>query len=120
MFLIQAFILSMITYFATIGFSKSRNLSDFMIGVRFVDFLGWAFPPTLPIYFNLAYSFAVVRLKNENILCMEPDKTVEASNLQYLCFDKTGTLTENTVQVNKVYKFLNKNTITDITQEKDK
>lgn len=87
----------MIIYFATIVYMKSRNISTLIVGFRFVDFLGWAFPPPFPIYFNLAYSFAIVRLKSNGILCIEPEKTVEACNLKIMCFDKTGTLTENTV-----------------------
>lgn len=66
----------MIIYLATLGFMRSKNISDLIVGFRFVDFLGWAFPPTFPIYFNVAYSFAIVRLKRHGVLCMEPDKTV--------------------------------------------
>lgn len=95
---------AMIIYFATIAYMKEKNISNLIVGFRFIDFLGWSFPPTFPIYFNVAYSFAIVRLKSSGILCIEPEKTVEGCNLKVMCFDKTGTLTENTVQVNKVLK----------------
>ena len=49
-------------------------------------------------------------------MCIEPEKTVAACNLQVMCFDKTGTLTENTVEVNKVLKFKDANNIVDITE----
>lgn len=71
-FLLSAFVVSMIIYFSTIAFHKSKNVSDLIVGFRFVDFLGWAFPPTFPIYFNTAYSYTLVRLKNMDILCTEP------------------------------------------------
>jgi cation-transporting ATPase 13A3/4/5 len=72
LFLGEVFIIAMILYFSTIAFAKSRNLSSQMIGMRFIDFLGWSFPPTLPIFFNLAYSFSVVRLKRNDVLCIDP------------------------------------------------
>ena len=75
-FLIEAFIIALIIYFATLSFVKSKNVSDLIVGFRFVDFLGWAFPPTFPIYFNVAYSFALARLKHYGVLCTEPEKTV--------------------------------------------
>lgn len=62
----------MIIYFATIAYTKNKNISDLIVGFRFIDFLGWSFPPTFPIYFNVAYSFAIVRLKSSGILCIEP------------------------------------------------
>ena len=62
----------MIIYFATLEFVKSKNVSDLIIGMRFVDFLAFSFPPTFPIFFNVAYSFALARLKHNNVLCTEP------------------------------------------------
>lgn len=69
-FLIEAFIVALIIYLATITYMKSKIASNLIVGFRFVDFLGWAFPPTFPIYFNVAYSFAIVRLKRSGILCI--------------------------------------------------
>lgn len=71
-FLLEAFIVAMIIYFATIAYMKSKNISELIVGFRFIDFLGWSFPPTFPIYFNVAYSFAIVRLKTSGIMCIEP------------------------------------------------
>ncbi len=62
---------------------------------RFLDVLGWAFPPSLPIYFNFAFTFSLFRLKRQNIFGTEPEKTTEAANIRTFCFDKTGTLTQN-------------------------
>lgn len=110
-FLVEAFIVSMVIYFATLGFVMSKDVSDLIIGMRFVDFLGFAFPPTFPIFFNVAYSFALARLKHHNVLCTEPEKTVESCNLRTLCFDKTGTLTESKVEVRQVLKFQDKSKV---------
>lgn len=95
----------------------SKDVSNLIIGMRFVDFLGFSFPPTFPIFFNVAYSFALARLKHNNVLCTEPEKTVESCNLKTLCFDKTGTLTENKVEVKQVLKFQDKSKIVDITSQ---
>lgn len=91
--MIEAFIVAMILYFATIAYHKDKNVSNLIVGFRFIDFLGWAFPPTFPIFFNAAYSYTLVRLKNNGILCTEPEKTVDSSDMKIMCFDKTGTLT---------------------------
>lgn len=109
----------MIIYFATIVYMRSRNISNLIVGFRFVDFLGWSFPPTFPIYFNVAYSCAIVRLKRNGILCIESDKTVSAANLKIMCFDKTGTLTENTVEVHQVLHIKDSENIIDITEDLD-
>lgn len=101
----EMFIVGLIIYLGTFTLMRSENVSQLIVGFRFVDFLGWTFPPTFPIYFNVAYSFAIRRLKSREILCTEPEKTVLASNMKIMCFDKTGTLTENAVEVNKVFRF---------------
>ena len=45
----------------------SKDIIPLIIGFRFIDFFGWAFPPTFPIYFNLAYSFSLGRLRMKSI-----------------------------------------------------
>jgi cation-transporting ATPase 13A3/4/5 len=67
----------------------------------------FSFPPSSPIYFNIVYSFSLIRLKWNNILGTEPEKTVAGAHLRIMCFDKTGTLTEDKVEVRKVIKFYN-------------
>ena len=104
LFLLEAFVVGAIIYFATLSFMLSKDISNIIVGFRFIDFLGWSFPPTFPIYFNLAYSFALVRLNANEITGTEPEKTVEGCNISVMCFDKTGTLTQNEVEVNKVLK----------------
>lgn len=94
-FLLIAFAVAAIIYFATIRMLLDRDIETVIVVFRFIDFLGFSFPPTFPIYFNLAYSFSLARLAANNITGTEPEKTVESTNLKTMCFDKTGTLTEN-------------------------
>lgn len=64
---------------------------------KIFDFLGSAAPPPLPIFFNVAYSFALTRLSMKDISGTEPQQTVNGAYTKILCFDKTGTLTETEV-----------------------
>lgn len=75
-----------------------------IIFLNFLLLITFCFSPSFPIYFNLVYSFCLMRLKWKNILGTEPEKTIEAAHLQTMCFDKTGTLTEDKVEVTKVLK----------------
>lgn len=104
-FFAEVFIVTMIIYFSTIALMKSKNISNIMIGFRFIDFLSWAVPPNFPIYFNVVYSFAIARLKNSGVLCIEPESTLLAGHIKVMCFDKTGTLTENAVRIHKILRF---------------
>ena len=110
-FLTECFIVSIIIYFATLPFLLSKNIIPLFVGFRFIDFFGWAFPPPFPIYFNLAYSFCLGRLRTKNIFGTEPEQTVESAKLETMCFDKTGTLTENAVEVNQIFRFEDDQTI---------
>lgn len=92
-FFLEIFIVSNIIYLGALEFMIDHRISPMILGFRYIDFLGWSFPPLFPIFFNLTYSFAIARLKASGIMCIEPPKTVESTNLKVMCFDKTGTLT---------------------------
>ena len=48
------------------------NVIELFVGFRFMDILGWTIPPAYPIYFNLAFTFSLIRLKYSNIFGTEP------------------------------------------------
>lgn len=104
-FLIQPVVVALIIFFATINFHKQKNISDFMIGVKFLDFLAFSYPPTFPILFTLAFNLGLVRLKSNGIYCNNPDKTVQPSDMKTIFFDKTGTLTEDKMKLKRVLKY---------------
>lgn len=118
LFLLEAFIIASIIYFATLPLFLRRDIDKIIVGFRFIDFLGWSFPPTFPIYFNLAYTFAIARLSRNGISGTDPEKTVEGADIKIMCFDKTGTLTENLVEVNRVMKIKDASNIVDVTDLK--
>ena len=43
------------------------DIEIIMIVFRALDFITYSFPATLPIFFNLAYSFSLVRLNRDGI-----------------------------------------------------
>ena len=105
---------SFIIYLATLPQLLQLDIDTIMVIFRFFDFITYAFPAPFPIFFNLAYSFCLVRLNKENIIGTQAEKTVESSRMKTICFDKTGTLTQNKMEVANVYAFA-KNKIADIT-----
>jgi P-type E1-E2 ATPase len=86
---------SIIIYLATLPHLLQKDVDDYMVVFRFCDFITYSFPAPFPIFFNLAYSFCLVRLNNNGIIGTQAEKTVEGSRLKTMCFDKTGTLTQN-------------------------
>ena len=108
-FLFETCICGTILYAATVNLMVANGVVPTFVVFRFLDILAWSFPPTFPIYFNLAYSFSLVRLKWKGIFGTEPEKSTEAASIKTFCFDKTGTLTENEIEVYEIIKFADNN-----------
>jgi hypothetical protein len=70
-FMTEVLIVTVVVYLLTLGHLLSTNIETSMVIFRFFDFISNAFPPPYPIYFNLAYSFCLVRLQREDILGTE-------------------------------------------------
>lgn len=94
-FQIEVLIVSIVLYLVTLPNVLPLNVDRQLIIIRLGDFITYSFPAPYPIFFNLAYSFCLVRLNKAEILGTQPEKTVEGSRLRTMCFDKTGTLTYN-------------------------
>lgn len=89
----------------------SLNIQPIMVLFRFCDFITYSFPAAFPIFFNLNYSFCLVRLRRDEIYGTESEKTIEGSRLKTICFDKTGTLTINGMKISKIYNIKDSNTM---------
>jgi hypothetical protein len=61
-FLAETFIIAIIIFLATLPVLLSANITTLSRVFNFLNYIGWSFPPTLPIYFNSAYSFSLARL----------------------------------------------------------
>lgn len=72
-FLIECAIIGVILYLATLPLMLGKVINQFIV-YRFLDVLGWAFPPSFPIYFNITYTYSLIRLKLRNIFGTEPEK----------------------------------------------
>jgi P-type E1-E2 ATPase len=105
-FLLINWVIGMLIYLGTMPVRLANdNLQRIIIFLNFLLIMTFCIPPSCPIYFNVVYSFSLIRLKWKDILGTEPHKTVEAAHLKIMCFDKTGTLTEDKMEVNKIFKF---------------
>ena len=66
--MVEVFIVVVIVYAATIGLLLSIEIETIMVVFRFLDYITYAFPAPFPIYFNLVYSFCLVRLNRDEII----------------------------------------------------
>jgi len=68
-FLAEAYIIAVILYLGTMQMRiDNNNLDPIIIFLNFLLLVTFCFPPAFPIYFNLVYSFCLMRLKWKNIL----------------------------------------------------
>ena len=56
-------------------------------------------PPALPATLSIGISFAIYRLRQSKIFCIQPNKLNMSAIIQTMVFDKTGTLTEEGLQI---------------------
>lgn len=104
-FLLETLTVGVVIYACTVNMMVKNGIIPTFVVFRFLDILAWSFPPNFPIYFNISYSFSLVRLKWQNIMGTEPEKVTEAAMVKTFCFDKTGTLTQNEIEVYSIIKF---------------
>ena len=104
-FVFEVILVSLIVFFATLFILLREDIDPIFKFFKFVDFLASSAPPPLPIFFNLAYSISLIRLKSKNISGSEPQKTVDGAQVKTFFFDKTGTLTKSDVEIRKILKY---------------
>ncbi|KAL4505183.1 hypothetical protein ABPG72_016250 [Tetrahymena utriculariae] len=59
-----------------------------------LDLVTITVPPALPTCLSIGISFAISRLRKQQIFCISPPKVNISGKVTIMCFDKTGTLTE--------------------------
>ena len=106
-FVFEVVVVSIIIFFGSLTILLNRDISPLFKFFKFIDFLVSSAPPPLPIFFNLAYSISLIRLKAKNISGSEPYKTVEGAQVKTFFFDKTGTLTMSAVSLKKILRLDN-------------
>ena len=75
------------------------GLAWHLILVRALDLITIVVPPALPATLTIGTTFALSRLKKQNIFCISPQRVNVGGKLDVVCFDKTGTLTEDGLDV---------------------
>ena len=72
-------------------------ISDVII--KSLDLATTTVPPSLPTCLGIGISFAIARLRNSEIICVNRDKVNTAGKVNMICLDKTGTLTEDDLDI---------------------
>ena len=101
-FLLESFLIAIALYGATLPIRLNANISKYIVALRVLDYLISSVPPAFPVYFTVAYSWSLYRLKKRQIYSTMPEKTVEGNRLKSACFDKTGTLTTNDIRLKDI------------------
>jgi cation-transporting P-type ATPase 13A2 len=84
-------------------FSFKFRLSTKDVILKSLDLITIAVPPALPATVTFGLAFAIARLKNKSIICVQASAIPRAGRTQIVCFDKTGTLTESSLKLQSVY-----------------
>ena len=67
LFVCEVVLVGLVVFFSTLFILLRIDIEPVFVFFKFIDFLASSAPPPLPIYFNLAYSLALVRLKRRSI-----------------------------------------------------
>ncbi|KAJ1950299.1 hypothetical protein FBU59_000746, partial [Linderina macrospora] len=92
-------IIAMIGFLASISNFLRLGLTAHIITVRALDLITVVVPPALPATMSIGVSFALARLRKQNIFCISPTRINVCGKVNAMCFDKTGTLTEEGLDV---------------------
>lgn len=75
------------------------GISWSVIIIRALDLITIVVPPALPATMAIGTSFAISRLRKQEIFCISPTRVNIGGKVNIVCFDKTGTLTEEGLDV---------------------
>jgi len=92
---------ALISFFVTLNTFIDKFNNHLIEGkdiiIRCLDLATISVPPALPTCLNFGISFSMLRLKIQNIFCLNSENICTCGIVRTICFDKTGTLTENTL-----------------------
>jgi cation-transporting ATPase 13A2 len=75
----------------------SDPISKSVVVQKILNLLTVIISPALPLSLSIGVNFALTRLFNTGIACINPPRIVAAGRVNMLCFDKTGTLTQESL-----------------------
>jgi cation-transporting P-type ATPase 13A2 len=89
-------IVSIIGFFSTLPFLlREDDVTIVSLIKRALDLITTTVPPALPACLGIGISYAISRMKEKGISCINREKVNIAGKINLICFDKTGTLTED-------------------------
>lgn len=65
------------------------------IFLKVLDIIVITVPPALPVSMAFGVIYAIEKLKDKSIFCIDESKVITGGVVGFSCFDKTGTLTED-------------------------
>jgi cation-transporting ATPase 13A3/4/5 len=71
----------------------SLALEPLNVFTTFLDLMTVTVPPALPVSMAFGVIYAIDKLKDKSIFCIEDNKVITGGVVSFCCFDKTGTLT---------------------------
>ncbi|XP_060533248.1 polyamine-transporting ATPase 13A3-like isoform X2 [Cylas formicarius] len=77
----------------------SRNIAPLEIAIKALDIITIVIPPALPAAMTVGKLYALNRLKNNKIFCINSRVINVSGSVDCICFDKTGTLTEDNLDM---------------------
>ncbi|XP_019875008.2 polyamine-transporting ATPase 13A3 isoform X2 [Aethina tumida] len=87
--------IAMLGFIYTVVSKSSRNIAPIDILIKALDLITVAVPPALPAAMTVGKLYALNRLKNHKIFCINSRVINVSGSIDCVCFDKTGTLTED-------------------------
>ena len=91
--------LSVIGFTASLPFLISTGMNTYEIIVKALDLVTTTVPPALPACIGIGITYALSRLRDNGIICINRDRVNMAGKVDLVCFDKTGTLTEDFLDI---------------------
>ncbi|XP_076256726.1 polyamine-transporting ATPase 13A3-like [Rhynchophorus ferrugineus] len=83
----------------TIVSKASRQIGALDITLKALDIITIVIPPALPAAMTVGKLYALQRLKNHKIFCINSRVINVSGSVDCVCFDKTGTLTEDALDM---------------------
>uniref|UniRef100_A0A6P7G008 Cation-transporting ATPase n=1 Tax=Diabrotica virgifera virgifera TaxID=50390 RepID=A0A6P7G008_DIAVI len=89
------FLIAILGVIYTIVSKSTRQIKAVEILIKALDIFTIAVPPALPAAMTVGKLYALNRLKNKQIFCINSRVINVSGSVDCICFDKTGTLTED-------------------------
>lgn len=74
--MVEVLLISLLLYAGVITQMLFPNIEKIMIFFKLLELITYSLPVGLPIFYNLAYSFSLIRLRSEGIYGTDSEKTI--------------------------------------------